>query len=268
MCKDCRRCARVCPSAVFSVSFNGIKIENDSRCIGCGHCVDVCADGAISHTDFPQSKVHRVQRDIYPTAESLLALIRGRRSNRTLTDKPIPQEILDDIIEAARYAPTAENSRRVVLTMLEEKEIRRLEDTVMRFFLRLSSILMHPILRPLTKALLPDLYREAPELERFRVRWENGELPCSCNCNRMLIISAPRSYDFGYQDCNLAYQNASLVAEAHGISQIYMGLIQTALKFMPSRKVRSLLNLPAGHQPYALMALGIPAFHYRNYTER
>ena len=40
-----------------------------------------------------------------------------------------------------------------------------------RFFLRLASVLMARPMRPVTRMLLPDLYGEAPELERFRQRW-------------------------------------------------------------------------------------------------
>ena len=138
----------------------------------------------------------------------------------------------------------------------------------MRFFLRLASVLMARPMRPITRMLLPDLYGEAPELERFRQRWESGELPCCCNAPCVLVFSAPAGYDFAWQDCNLAYQNVSLMAETHGLSQIYLGLVQTALRFMPHRKVSRLLGLPKGHVPRAYMAIGIPRFLYPRYTER
>ncbi len=268
LCRRCGRCAQVCPAAVITTEKGEVPVIHETRCISCGHCVDVCDAEAISHADFPASAIHSVQTDLLPSPRSLMELIRSRRSNRTITSRPIPEEAMADILEAARYAPTSENSGRVVLTVLDEKAIREVEDATMRFFLRLRDVLMSPLLKPLTRLFLPDLYAEAPELERFRVRWERGECPCACNCTRMLIFSAPTGYDFGFQDCNLAYQNASLMAEAHGISQVYMGLIQVALKFMGNRKARKLLHLPAGHKPYALMALGVPAFRYARYTER
>ena len=99
-------------------------------------------------------------------------------------------------------------------------------------------------------------------------RWESGELPCCCNAPCVLVFSAPAGYDFAWQDCNLAYQNVSLMAETHGLSQIYLGLVQTALRFMPHRKVSRLLGLPKGHVPRAYMAIGIPRFLYPRYTER
>ncbi|MCD8291163.1 MAG: nitroreductase, partial [Prevotella sp.] len=62
--------------------------------------------------------------------------------------------------------------------------------------------------------------------------------------------------------------NASLMAQAHGVSQIYMGLIQTACKLIRAKRVTRLFQLPPRHKPYALMAIGMPAFRYPRYTER
>ncbi|MDY3892475.1 MAG: nitroreductase family protein [Bacteroidaceae bacterium] len=268
-CRHCQRCVQVCPSATLRWTSERVpEMVREDHCIGCGHCVDVCEADALHHSLFPADKVHTIDRSTLPSPESLMELMRARRSNRTLTDCPVPQQITDDLLEAARYAPTSENSRKVKVIVLEKEQIRKLEDTVMRFLLRLASVLMSKPMRPLTKMLLPNLYAEAPELERFRLRWEAGEMPCCCNASSVLVFSAPSGYDFAWQDCNLAYQNVSLMAEAHGISQIYLGLIQITLQFMPRGKVRRLLGLPKGHVPRAFMAIGIPRFKYARYTER
>jgi len=269
-CMQCGRCVQICPSVVFEREKGQVPlVVRGKSCIGCGHCVDVCKGNAIEHESFPVEHIHEVRRELLPTPESLMELIRSRRSNRTITEKDIPQQALLDIVEAAYYAPTAENSRKVVVTVLDNAEqIQAVEDTTMRFFLKLAHILLSPVLKPISKRLLPDLYAEVPELFRFERRWKNGECPCCCNAKALVVFSAPRGYDFGWQDCNLAYQNASLMAEAHGVSQIYMGLVQSAFKFMLPKKVECLLDLPKGHRPYALMALGMPAYSYIRYTER
>ncbi len=269
-CLRCGRCITVCPSAVFVGDKGGVpEVERAESCIACGHCMDVCKGDAIVHSEFPAEMVHEVCTDLLPTPQQLMELLRSRRSNRALTDKPVPEDALQDILEAARYAPTAENKRRVVLTVIKDMEqLKRLENSVMRLFLFLNKLLMNPVMRPLSKVLLPDLYNEAPELVRFERLWREGKRPCQCNCPMLIAFSAPSSSDFGSDDCNLAYQNASLMAESHGISQIYIGLIQTALKLMGKSKQRKLLGIPKGHKLCALMGLGVPAFRYQRYTER
>jgi len=265
----CGRCARVCPSAVYTQEKGEVPVVRKAKnCIQCGHCVDVCEAFAILHSDFPAEHVHRVQKELIPSPESLMELMKSRRSNRTITPAPIPIESLSDIIEAAYMAPTAENSRKVVVTVLQGEDIQAVEDATMKFFLRLAGILMSPVLRPLTKMFQRDLYNEAAELYRFERKWREGKRPCTCNGTALLAFCAPKGYDFGWQDCNLAYQNASLMAEAHGVSQIYMGLVQMAFKNMGRKKTERLLHLPKNHKLYALMALGMPAFYYPNYSDK
>lgn len=268
-CKRCGRCARVCPASVYTQEKGEVpKVVKPNHCIQCGHCVDVCEADALNHTDFPASNIHQVQKDLIPSPKSLMELMKSRRSNRTITEEPIPTEALSDIIEAAYVAPTSENSRKVVVTLLEGADIQAVEDATMKFFLRLASVLMSKPVRPLTKLFLRNLYNEAAELYHFERKWKAGQRPCTCNAKALLMISTPKKYDFGWQDCNMAYQNASLMAEAHGVSQIYMGLVQMAFKFIGQRKTEELLHLPPNHKPFAMMALGMPAFYYRKYSDK
>ena len=268
-CKRCGRCAFVCPAAVYTYDKGEVpKVVKAHHCKQCGHCVDVCEANALHHTDFPACNIHQVQKELIPSPISLMELMKSRRSNRTITEKPIPAEALSDIMEAAYVAPTSENSRRVVVTLLEGAEVQAVEDATMKFFLRLANVLMSKPIRPLTKIFLRNLYNEAAELYRFERKWKAGQRPCTCNAKALLVISAPKKYDFGWQDCNMAYQNASLMAEAHGVSQIYMGLVQMAFKFLSQQKTEKLMHLPPGHKPFAMMALGMPAFYYPKYTDK
>lgn len=268
-CRRCGRCALVCPAAVFSYEKGELPVVRKARnCIRCGHCVDVCEADALQHGGFSPEQIHRVRKELIPSPESLMELMKSRRSNRTITDKDIPAQALADIQEAAYTAPTSENSRKVLVTLLEAADVQAVEDATMKFFLRLAGVLMSKPLRPLTKLLLRDLYDEAAELYRFERKWKAGLRPCTCNAKVLLVISTPKKYDFGWQDCNMAYQNASLMAEAHGVSQVYMGLVQMAFKFIGQRRTEQLMNLPPGHKPFAIMALGMPAFYYPKYTDK
>lgn len=270
-CVRCGVCARECPQNVLVQHAERAvpAVEQPEACIACGHCVDLCPSGALQHPMFPPETLCDVDAGRLPSPESVLELMRSRRSNRSITPRPVPENVISDMLEAARYAPTAENSRRVHVAVLRDAaDIRGIEDATMRFFLRIARVLLHPIVRPLTRLFLADLYRQAPALEVFRQRWQAGELPSVCNAKVILAFSAPKGYDFGWQDCNLAYQNASLVAEAHGIAQVYLGFVQTACKLFGPRRTARLLHLPEGHRLYAIMAVGVPAVKYRRYAQR
>ena len=113
-CIKCGKCVRVCPSDIFTQERAGetIGLVRVESCIVCGHCVDVCPTGSVSHSEFPPEKTHTIDYSQMPTPEQVMLLIKSRRSNRTLTSRPVPKEMLDKIVEAAHSAPTATNSRR------------------------------------------------------------------------------------------------------------------------------------------------------------
>lgn len=268
-CARCGRCATVCPAAVFKADDGKIEITHPDTCIGCGHCLDVCATGAISHETIPQEKVHKINREILPDTESLMELIRSRRSNRTFTDTPIPEDALATLKEAALYAPTAENKRQVQVRFITSKvELQSFEQKVMSLYMFLVSILNSLPIRLILKPFMRDLYARIPELMWMHKQLQKGKRPCTVDASAIMLITAPKDNMFGYQDCNLAYQNASLVAETMGISQVYLGFVQTAMGIWGVKKTAKILGIPTNQKVYAIMGLGIPKFRYINYTER
>lgn len=84
-CIRCKKCVRICPSALFTLQEDkGIEV-NAEDCISCGHCVAVCPTNSIEHADFPPEKVHTIDRSQLPTADQVELLIRSRRSNRAFS---------------------------------------------------------------------------------------------------------------------------------------------------------------------------------------
>lgn len=269
-CIRCGKCQRVCPAFIPAIEQDAApSLRHPEVCIGCGHCVDVCPTGAYVHTDFPADSIHDINRNILPEPESLMELIRSRRSNRTITATPIPQRSLDMIREAARYAPTAQNSRQVHIHLITDDEaLLKVETATINYFMSLARFMLLPPVKAIMRPFLRKLYDEVPALMAMNEQFKKGQRPCICNCTALLILSAPKGYSFGAQDCNLAYQNSSLMAESLGVSQIYMGFVQTAMFMMGCKRAAKVLGIPKGHKAFAIMGLGIPAFKYAKYTTR
>lgn len=269
-CIRCGKCQRVCPAFIPVIEQDAVpSLRHPEVCIGCGHCVDVCPTGAYVHTDFPAVSIHDINRNILPEPESLMELIRSRRSNRTITATPIPQRSLDMIQEAARYAPTAQNSRQVHIHLITDDEaLLKVETATINYFMSLARFMLLPPVKAIMRPFLRKLYDEVPALMAMNEQFKKGQRPCICNCTALLILSAPKGYSFGAQDCNLAYQNSSLMAESLGVSQIYMGFVQTAMFMMGCKRAAKVLGIPKGHKAFAIMGLGIPAFKYAKYTTR
>lgn len=268
-CIKCGKCVQVCPSEIMvrDEAAKEIALVHIDRCIGCGHCVDVCPTDSVIHSDFSPQKIHTIDYSQRPTPEQLLLLIKSRRSNRTITPKPVPEETLQRIVEAARYAPTATNSRQVSFTLVTDPEqLRRIGDFTIGVFDSIARKLMNPIVRALLKPFRPDLYRYASVFGSMKRKHEAGKDPILRKATALLIIHTPASNRFGCEDANLAYQNASLMAESLGVSQIYMGFVLMAIRMGKKGAFARITGITG--KPQAVMALGIPAFRYPKYVDR
>lgn len=268
-CVQCGKCARVCPATVLCQESKGgrIDVKNIEGCIMCGHCVDVCPTDSVQHSLFPPEKVHSIDYSALPTPEQVMLLIKSRRSNRTITSKPIPEQQLRQIVEAAHYAPTASNNRQVSITVITDPELLRgVSEMTIRTFDSVIRKLNFSVVRWLLKPFLRDVYDQIPAFYRYKQLHQNGEDPILRKATALLVFHTPKSSELGCQDANLAYQNASLMAQSFGISQVYMGFVMRAIR-QGHRKAFSRMFRVDG-TIHAIMALGIPAFRYAKYTER
>ena len=125
----------------------------------------------------------------------------------------------------------------------------------------------HPLVRPWLSRLLPDVYRYVPVFRKMRREYAGGNDRILRGATAVLLIHAPKESRFGAEDANLAYQNASLMAEALGVSQIYMGFVLTAVRQDRKKGLCKMLGL-GGRRICAVMALGMPQFRYPNYIDR
>ncbi|MGM9758834.1 MAG: nitroreductase family protein [Parabacteroides sp.] len=267
-CIRCGKCARVCPDGILvqERAGDGIQVVRMEHCIGCGHCVDVCPEQAVQHSAFPPEKLHRIDYAKMPSSEQVMALLKSRRSNRTLTGKPIPFELLKQIVEAANAAPTATNSQLLSYTLVTDPvQLRWVADFTIRVFDQVANLLLNPVIKCLLKPFLKELYAYAPMFKQLKADHEAGKGPVLRHASALLFITTPKSNRFGSEDANLAYQNGSIMAQSLGISQIYMGFVLSAIQQKPGVLEK---HLGLQGRVKAIMALGYPAFRYTQYADR
>lgn len=268
-CIRCGKCIKVCPAGIFVRHNAGepVGVVHPETCIACGHCACVCPTGSVLHSDFPPEKIHPVDYRDMPSPQQIMLLLKSRRSNRTITKKPVPREMLDAIVEAAHTAPTATNAQNVSFTLVTDPEmLRQAGDYTIRVFDGILKKLENPVLKPLLKMLLKEVYKYVPGFRKLKEEHRAGNDPILRHATALLFIHTPKSNRFGCEDSNLAYQNASVMAQSLGVSQIYMGFILTAIKQDKSGELARLLGIEG--KIHAIMALGMPAFLYPNYPDR
>lgn len=268
-CIRCGRCVAVCPSRIFTQAGprEAVGTLNIQTCIVCGHCVAACPTGSVIHSAFPEAKVHPVDRTALPAPEQVMLLIKSRRSNRAFSPKPVPIEKLEQIVEAAHRAPTASNMQQVSFTVVTDPEkLRRITNITLDIFGGVLRKLENPLLKPLLRRMLPQVYRYLPTFRRLLDEQAKGNDLILRGATAVLFIHTPSGSRFGRADANLAYENGSLMAESLGVSQFYTGFVCSAIEQDRSEKFKELLGIEGKIQ--AGMALGMPAFRFPNYIDK
>jgi ferredoxin len=126
-CNGCGLCVDVCKD--FSIVMKDGKAHVSGTpffgCIGCGHCMAICPKEAItvngrfiSASDlFPLP-----EKESAAKYESILSLYQRRRSVREFKDKPVEQELINKVLEAAKTAPMGIPPSDVSVVVLGSKE--------------------------------------------------------------------------------------------------------------------------------------------------
>ena len=65
---------------------------NQYKCTKCGHCVDVCPNGALDHNLAPLEKQALLEKTSTPDADTAARFLRSRRSVRSFQKKHVPRE--------------------------------------------------------------------------------------------------------------------------------------------------------------------------------
>lgn len=180
---------------------------------------------------------------------SLSRLIHNRRSIRRYTDQPIDPAILTELLEAARWAPSAHNRqpwRFCVVTSNEGKT-------------RLSAAMGERWRADLgADKADPDFIERRVAISHARMTSASALVIASltmCDMDHYPDpVRAKAEWAMTVQSVALACQNLLLAAEAHGVGACWM----CAPLFVPEL-VQRVLELPDDWEPQALITLGYPA---------
>jgi len=156
----------------------------------------------------------------------VLRAIRGRRSVRRYKPDPIPKEDLNQVLDAARWAPSWANTQCCRFVVVKDKEIRaKLAET----------------LSPKNPAV--NACYEAPVVIvgcalRGRSGYKRGE-------------AVTERGDWFMFDMGIALQNIALAAHSLGLGTVHVG-------YFDFKKVGEVLNLPEEIEAVEMMPLGYP----------
>jgi nitroreductase/Pyruvate/2-oxoacid:ferredoxin oxidoreductase delta subunit len=235
-------CVDECPAYIIQLADSDAvpsPIDGaDELCINCGHCVAFCPHGALTLKTMSPADCAEVQPDLLPSAPSLEHLMRARRSVRTFLDKPVPREVLERLVDVARYAPTGSNRQPVEWTVVHDSGVvRHLAALVVEWQRQQPNEAAHRALDRAAERGLDRICRGAPHVVVAHAR--RGE-----EANGVIAMSF-----------------LELAAYTLGLGACWGGYLNGAANSLPS--VRQALGLPDDHVSCGVMLIGYPKYEYR-----
>lgn len=263
-CTHCGACVATCSERIFvqPEARSAPEARDIGRCIACGHCVVACPVEAIEHSDFPPGSFGPLTPELLPSSAQVFELLRARRSIREFRDKPVPKAVVEQVLEAARTAPSAHNYQKTQYVVVQSAETRkRLFDLLARFYAGLARQLKNPLVRAafrlqLSKTEVDSALRLRSDFDMITERVRRGEDPLLRSAPCIIVAHAERDLNFPESNAAIALHNATLMAQSLGLGGFLIGYLVAACA--RDRRFAKLLGLPSTHRVYGALALGYP----------
>lgn len=158
------------------------------------------------------------------SGSELIRCIKNRHSVRRFEDRPIPQEILESIVECGIYAPSGKNMQTWRFTVLNDADqIQQWKQLVLS------------------------------QASERKVRVSGFENPAA-----LILISNDSRNKNGEKDSSCAAENIMLAATAYNLGSVWINALSTMCDDEKICEQLRQWEIPDRHQVYAMIALGYP----------
>ena len=258
-CIGCGACVLDCPRALFYVEGEKARVR-EGFCIGCGHCVAVCPADAVRLPGGAEEEIRPYDPETFDIPVGrLLNFMMFRRSVRRFQPRPVEEEKLALLLEAARYSPTGGNRQmnRYILLGRAQEEITEL--TLRTLYQAAARAEEDPALKDM-------LYYRDKFTQMYAAWKERGEDPLFYRAPLVLLTVARSPGGSGRLDAGLASANVELMAHALGLGACYVGFFTMAAALEPALYQR--LGVRGQEEVVSVLAMGYPDVTYRRTVNR
>ena len=251
-CIKCGMCINVCPS-ILEMGENGPQAKYPEQCIACGQCVAVCPQAALDNVLSPLSAQLPIDKNLIIEAKTATQFLRSRRSIRHYKRISVPREQLLQLVDMARFAPTAGNGQGVSYTIVENREVLRKATALTVDWMKLQSDGKTSIHRSFAK-----------HIKTYEV---NGADVILRNAPHIILATTAKNMPRGRENTIFSLAYLELYAPSFGLGSCWAGLLEMCLfdKYQP---LLDLFNIPENKEITGAVMVGYPKYKYQRMVDR
>lgn len=255
-CTKCGLCVKVCRGSL-RMGEHGPEVV-DNFCIACGHCIAVCPNDALDHMLTPLKQKVLLEKTLNLDADTAARFLRSRRSVRSFQKKHVPRETIRELLNIARFAPTACNSQGVSYHVVDDPITLKEITSVIAVWAKED--LKHGAL-----GKSPWSKNTANTLHRYH---ENGEDTILRDAPCLVIATADKGrLSLGRDNTHFALAYAQLYAPTIGLGSCWSGLFEYCAVTEHDPLLR-LLKLPENRNVTGALIIGYPMYSFNRLVDR
>lgn len=170
----------------------------------------------------------------------MLDFIKSRRSTRKFLNKAVPNQMIDQVVEAGRYAPSGGNNQSTHFIVIENKEVlEKLAELAKQEFSKMK--------------IEPDTYKS---LANSINASKNGNYVFHYNCPVLIVTANKKEYGNNIADCACALENMMLMANALDLGSVWINQLRWLNENSVLLEYMKGLGLADDERVYGALAIG------------
>jgi ferredoxin len=274
-CNACGLCVRICKGAPLYLNGGRVQVDQSRMfgCIGCGHCMTVCPNDAITvrGRDFgPEDTLTLPPAGQRAGYDAFYNLLLARRSVREFKPQEVAPELVERILDAASTAPMGLPPSEVGVLVFEGRAaVKAFRDDLLgvlagwkRMFAPPVGWAMRPFMAGVDYAAMQEFV--LPAIEKYLEGAREGE--------DWFFYDAPLAFYFyasgaaDMADPFIPATYAMLAGHALGLGSCMLGFPGYAMK--QSKALQAKYGLPKHAQQGLVVIFGHPAIRHTRALKR
>lgn len=170
----------------------------------------------------------------------MLDFIKSRRSTRKFKNEAVPEELVEQVVEAGRYAPSGGNSQSTHFIVIENRSVlTKLADLAKAEFAKME--------------ITPGMYKSIVNSINAS---KNGNYVFHYNCPVLIVTTNKKNYGNNIADCACALENMMLMANSLDLGSVWINQLRWLNENPILLEAMREIGLENDERVYGALALG------------